>query len=380
MDSRTGILDEKKFSKYFILAVFAIFLAIFLFIIRPFLTQIIVAAALATLFYPLFKIILKLAGGSRGIASFLSCIIIVLSILLPTILISDIVIVQGIKLYKSAGPQTLALIEKLNNSVPLNFSHTAFGQWLVEQGFEFNWQKIVNNSLDLLGNSTAHFINKASKTALGAIFDVFVTVFSLFYFFKDGPKMLLKFKAVIPLSEEYKNKIVSTFSSMVNAIVKGLLFIGFLQAVLATLTLLAFGIKTWLLWGVVMLFTSVIPFVGTGPILIPAGIIAIISGHIWQGITMIVVSTVLISSLDNILRPRIVGSNADMHDLLVFFSMIGGMFIFGPMGLIVGPLIAAIFLTMLEIYGKEFKNHIEYSNVICNSGPQTPPVKSDEKV
>jgi predicted PurR-regulated permease PerM len=148
---------------------------------------------------------------------------------------------------------------------------------------------------------------------------------------------------------------------MTNAVVKGILFIAFLQTALATLTLWLFGIKAWLLWGMVMLILSVIPFAGTGIVLIPSGIIKIMAGDVWQGIAIICISVGFISMIDNVLRPRIIGQRAGMHDLLVFFSIIGGIFTFGPAGFIIGPLFAAVFLTILEIYKIEFQSEIEVS-------------------
>jgi predicted PurR-regulated permease PerM len=110
-----------------------------------------------------------------------------------------------------------------------------------------------------------------------------------------------------------------------------------------------------------MLVLSVIPFVGTGTVLLPAGIIKIATGDVWQGVLIILISVFVVSLIDNLLRPRIIGGKAGMHDLLAFFSTIGGILTFGAAGLVVGPLIAAVFLTMVEIYRIEFHSSISAS-------------------
>jgi predicted PurR-regulated permease PerM len=109
-----------------------------------------------------------------------------------------------------------------------------------------------------------------------------------------------------------------------------------------------------------MLVLAVIPFAGTGVVLIPTGLIKILSGEVWQGITIICISVFFISLIDNFLRPRLVGRDTGLHDLMVFFSTLGGISVFGPAGFIIGPLIAAIFLTILDMYRIEFQEHIAY--------------------
>lgn len=107
-----------------------------------------------------------------------------------------------------------------------------------------------------------------------------------------------------------------------------------------------------------MVLLSVIPMVGAWMVLVPAGIVQIVLGNSWQGIGIILVSTVIISNVDNLIRPRLVGRGAKMHDLMIFFSTLGGIGVFGIKGFIVGPAIAALFLTVLDIYGEEFQAHL----------------------
>jgi predicted PurR-regulated permease PerM len=356
-----GLLDEKTFSKYFLLIVFILSLIAFLSVIRIFILDIVLAAVVATLFLPLYKCILKLFRGSAGLSAFVSCLIILLGILLPVLLISDIVLVQGIDLYHTAEPQVRELIQK---GVPQSILDRVEGTWLgsVFESLAVDWHTVSQNALEMLGATGAKLINKTSRATLRLVINLFVILFSVFYFLRDGEHILQRVRAVIPLSEEYKDRIVSRFSAISRATVRGVLLIALIQSFLGTMTLWIFGVDAWLLWGVVMLVFSVIPFVGTGGILIPTGIISIISGNVWQGVAIICISVFVVSTIDNFLRPRLVGSHAGMHDLIVFFSTLGGIAVFGPSGFIMGPLIAAIFLTVLDIFSIEFQEHIEYSN------------------
>ncbi|MFH0948293.1 MAG: AI-2E family transporter [Elusimicrobiota bacterium] len=362
MERKTGILNEKKFSKYFLLVTFILFLIVFLYMIRVFILPIILAVVIATLVYPLFKIILKLTKNRRTLASLLSCLIILMVILLPLIFIFNLVIVQSVEFYRTSGHEIEGIIQKGSTGIIGEITNSFIGKHLSAYNITIDWKSIIEKILNFFNSAIIKYINMSSVATAGVIFDLFIIMFSLFYFLRDGERMLTKIKDIIPLSDEYKDRIISRFYSMTNITVKGILFIAFLQSVLATLTLWVFGVKAWLLWGIVILIFSAIPFVGTGAVLIPAGIIKIISGDIGQGIAIMIISVFFISLIDNVLRPRIIGQSAGMHDLLVFFSIIGGIVSFGPAGLIIGPLIAAIFLTILEIYKIEFRSQIEHSN------------------
>lgn len=353
-----GILDEKTFSKYFLLVLFILSLIAFLTVVRVFIRDVVLAAVFVTLFYPLFQALLKLLKGRRGFAAFFSCVILLLCLLIPIVIISNLVILQGIDLYHNAVPRVNDLMSRGGADLLDRFHNTAFGQWIAATGIDL--RTALSSGLQMLGANTAKIINKTSRMTIGIVVNMFIILFSMYYFFRDGGHMLKRVREVIPLSEEYKDLLVNRFISITSATIKGTLLIALLQSFMGTITLWAFGISTWLLWGVVMLVLALVPFVGTGAVLIPTGIVKIVAGDVWQGITIILLSVLVISTVDNILRPRLVGKHAGMHDLLVFFSTLGGISVFGPAGFIIGPLIAAIFLTVLEMFSIEFQEHIEY--------------------
>jgi predicted PurR-regulated permease PerM len=138
----------------------------------------------------------------------------------------------------------------------------------------------------------------------------------------------------------------------------GTVVIGVTQGTLGALLLLFCGIKSWLMWGFVMIILAIIPLLGAWVVLIPTGIFQIILGNVAPGIVILAVSLLGISSIDNLIRPRLVGQGAKLHDLVIFFSSLGGIAVFGIMGFIVGPVIAALFVAVLDIYSKEFEQHL----------------------
>ena len=135
--------------------------------------------------------------------------------------------------------------------------------------------------------------------------------------------------------------------------------LGIIQGFLGGLTFWIFGVGSPILWGVVMALLSVIPLVGSWLVLYPAAIIQLIVGNIFSGIGIILIAAIIISNVDTVLRPRLVGRDTGMHDLMIFFSTLGGISLFGIMGFIIGPVIAVFFLTILDIYAVEFKTTLD---------------------
>jgi predicted PurR-regulated permease PerM len=179
----------------------------------------------------------------------------------------------------------------------------------------------------------------------------------MFYLFMDGERIIKKFRQLLPMHTEYQDMIITRFLLVSRATVKGTLLISFVQGCLGAIILLVFGVKSWLLWGVVMIALGLIPMMGTWPVLIPAGVIQMVTGHMWHGIIIIALNFGVVSTIDNVLRPRLVGKSARLHDLLIFFSTIGGLAMFGPIGVITGPVIMAFFVSITEIYTMELKEH-----------------------
>jgi predicted PurR-regulated permease PerM len=166
-------------------------------------------------------------------------------------------------------------------------------------------------------------------------------------------------KYLSPLPEEYENELIKRFFTVSRATLKGTLLIGLLKGALGALTFWIFGIRSPILWGTVMVILSVIPMVGAWLVMYPAAIILIIIGQVWQGIAIFLIAAIIIGNIDNVLGPKLVARDAGMHDLLIFFSTLGGISVFGMMGFIIGPIIAALFLTILDVYAIEFRLQLD---------------------
>ena len=323
--------------------------------LKMFLTPFLLACTFAALFSPFYKVLLKFFRGNRGIGALSCCVIIVLGIVVPVYFLGYLVLHQLLALYQTVEPTVQSIARGENSGFIARFEGNPILVRLT--GLGINWQGAMLDILKTAGATMAKMVNKTSLGALEIILSLFVTLFIMFYLFMDGERIVKKFRRLLPLRTSYQDMIVARFLQVSRATVAGTLIFAFVQGLLGAIVLLIFGVKTWLLWGVVMTALALIPMLGAGTILIPAGVIKMATGHMLQGIVILVLSVGVVSMIDNTLRPWIVGRSARMHDLLIFFSTIGGLAMFGPVGVIMGPVIMAFFVSITEIYTMELDEH-----------------------
>jgi predicted PurR-regulated permease PerM len=324
--------------------------------LKIFLTPLLLAGAFASLFFPFYTVILKFFRGNRVISALSTCVILVLGFMVPIYLLGYFVNHQLQTFYQSIEPAIQAFVKGDNTGILARFEGNPMLVWI--NHLDPTWQNTILETFKTAGAAVAKKVNETSLGALGIIVTLFMTLFIMFYLFMDGERILKKFRQLLPMRHEYQDMIITRFLLVSRATVKGTLVIAFIQGTLGAIILLLFGVKTWLLWGIVMITLGLIPLMGTWPVLVPAGIIQIATGHVWQGMIILVLNFAVVSTIDNVLRPLLVGRSARMHDLLIFFSTIGGLAAFGPMGVFTGPVIMAFFVSITEIYLMELKEHL----------------------
>ena len=224
-----------------------------------------------------------------------------------------------------------------------------------------DYQTYIRQAMQGLSKFLLDVISR-TKEGFAVILDVVIILFTMYYFYKDGPKLISWLKYLSPLDDQHEDSLIERFVSVSRATIKGTLVIGLTQGTLGGITLWLFGFSAPVLWGMVMVVLSVIPMVGAWAVLFPAAIIMMVTGSIWKGVAIILITSIIIGNVDNLLRPKLVGRDTGMHDLLIFFSTIGGLSLFGLMGFIVGPVIAVLFLTVLNIYSIEFKPQLDLAS------------------
>lgn len=348
---------DKNLSRYFFIAVLIGTTLVFFRMVQAFLIPILLAAVFATLFYPLYEAFLRVFRKRRNLASFFTCFVLLLGLIVPLYLVADMVVREAITLYQTAGQQIPDLLKRGEAGPLARLKALPFLRNLrLEQ---IDWDSTLKDAVSSAGSFMATVINKTSRGTIQIVITLFTTLFTMFYFFRDGKDLLRRLRFLIPLDRQYKNAIATRFASVARATVKGTMAIALVQGTLSGLTLWIFGVGSPFLWGVVATFLSIIPLIGAWLVLYPAAFIQIATGNLWQGVGILAVTILVIVNVDNLLRPRLVGQETGMHDLMVFFSTLGGIGMFGPMGFIIGPMVAALFLSVLDIYSAEFKEDLD---------------------
>lgn len=353
-------MQLKNFNTYFF---FIVLIAVSFFAFKmfaPYLSALFVAAIIAVLLRRFYTWLYTKTGKRAALSAAIACFLALFVVILPIVGVVSVVANEAItaveKVMVDGSPeQTLALkvIGRVENMG-------------IVQSFITSPQDILSDedlraTLKDVGQGAVTILQKTSKGFVDSIIWIFVMFFSLFYFFIDGKRIMRRVMDLSPMQNKHEQILIDKFASMTRATLKGTVVIGLIQGSLGGLAILIAGIQSPMIWTVVMIILSIIPAIGAALVLIPMGIVLIISGSIWQGIFLLL-AALFISSIDNVLRPKLVGNDTQMHTLLIFFATLGGLSVFGIIGFIVGPIIMALFIALWEIYALEFKSQLKEFN------------------
>jgi len=206
---------------------------------------------------------------------------------------------------------------------------------------------------------------------------LFIMLYTMFFFLMDGNKLIDKILYYLPLEDHDERRMLNKFTSVTRATLKGTAVIGLLQGVLAGGAFAVVGIEGAVFWGAIMAVLSFIPGIGSALVWVPAVIILAATGQFAKAIGLGVFCAAVVGSIDNLLRPILVGRDTQMHELMILFGTLGGILMFGVVGVIIGPIIAALFVTVWEIYGVAFKDVLP---AVAGSGPDAGPKKSSAEL
>lgn len=346
-------MNQDTVNKSVLVLLLLVISTLFLSMIKHFLMAIFLAGLFSALARPVYLYLEKSFRGRRHWASIITLLLIVFIVLIPLMTLIGIFVAQAIEVGESATPwvkQTLADQSKLSGYLK---SLPFYDQVLPYQ------QQILQKAGEAIGAISKFLVERLSSVALGTVnfvFMSFVMLYTMFFFLMDGDKLIRKILYYLPLKSSDENRMLEKFTSVTRATLKGTLIIGLLQGGLAGLAFAVVGIPSSVFWGAIMAVLSIIPGIGSALVWLPAAIILVINGEVASGIGLGVFCAVVVGSLDNVLRPILVGKDTKMHELMIFFSTLGGIMMFGIVGIFIGPLIASLFVAIWDIYGVAFKD------------------------
>mgnify|MGYP000899215599 CR=1 FL=1 len=340
----------------------------FLWMIRPFLAPIFWACALAIIYYPLHTRLLSRIPNRPNTAAFISLCVCVMVIILPVVLIVVQVVSQAAEAYTHIEKGAFdpgQYLERINSLFPQ-------AQHLLKKlGLDINNLKKTAMDAAMVGGRFAaeHALN-IGQNAAGILLDFSLMLYLSFFMLRDGNQLLELLVRALPLGDARERKLFALFGEVTRATVKGNLVIACVQGALGGLILLILGMPGVLLWAVLMAFASLIPAVGPALIWAPIALYWLATGQYWQAGVLTAFSVLVIGMVDNLLRPILVGRDTKMPDYIVLLSTLGGIALFGINGVVVGPLVAALFMAFWGIFMAEI--HVSGDALIAPANAAAP--------
>lgn len=338
--------DYKRQVRWWVL-LFVTVIALYLcwLMIQPFIGVLAWATVLVIVFYPIHRRLVQ-RTKRPALSALLSCILVVLTILVPVVLLTVAVLNE-----LSGATQNLqaAIVYLLDPNSPVSgrllrwagnyvdIEQIRSGQYLAEQLKGVSGQ-IAGRTLGIIGG------------VVGAIVQMFFVIFTMYYLFRDGDRIFDAVRDALPLERKQAVSIMERAGDVIGASVYGVLAIAAVQGTLGGLAFWALGVPSALVWGVVMTFLSMIPMLGAFLVWVPAAIYLAATGHYVKALLLVLWGTLVIGMIDNFLRPKLVGSRTKLHELLIFFAVLGGLQVFGVLGIVMGPVVLAVTMTLIDIF------------------------------
>lgn len=344
-------MANDRLRRRFLLLLVVLFSVVFLWLISSFLITILLAALAAGIAYPWYRSILPYVRGSRPVASLVTMLSGLVIVGLPLGIVVAMATGEAIKVTQNitpwvqrfaAEPTALApYIERL----PFATQLAPYREQLLTRAGE------LANSL---GGLIVGALSSTTVSTVSFVVNFFIFLYTLFFLLMDGPAMIARIKRFVPLPRADRDRLFDKFLSVTRATLKGTIVIGLIQGMLSGLAFFVLGVPGAIFWGVVMVVLSVLPVIGGALVWVPTAVILALSGNFGKALILVAFCSIVVGSVDNVLRPRLVGRDTEMHDLMILFSTLGGIVAFGAVGFILGPIIAALFQTAWELMDATF--------------------------
>jgi len=353
-------MNEKNLRLVLVVLLVAAVSVLFVAMIRQFLMTILLAAIFSGLAQPLYKKIVAIFRGRRKLASVCTLLLIVAMIVGPFLAFLGVLASQAYQIAQSVGPWIERQVHEPDNITRLIERFPALGRL---EPYRAEIIDKLGQAVGSVGNYLFTGLSNATRGTITFLFHMSLLLYTMFFFLIDGKAILEKVLSYVPLSKEDKSRLGGKFVTVSRATIKGTLAIGIVQGGLAGLGFAVAGIQGAVFWGTMMAVLSIIPGLGTAIVWVPGVIYLLASGHIAAGVLLGLFCALVVGSADNLLRPRLVGRDVKMHPLLILFGTLGGVVFFGVVGVIVGPVLAALFVTIWDMCGIVFSETLP-------SGPQ----------
>lgn len=344
-------LQIRGFSSYFLFFCFLVVLFLFSLLLRPFFSIIIFSAVAATALAPIHRWIFKIVPRPN-VSAMISCLLFVFAVVIPLTALVLILKEEVLSLYASV--QYWFQPGVLDAAFQWSPGHLPYDMYQrLVADIPMQSIDIADQFIGLVRSAADFFVRQSQLILQGSlrfIFGLFVMLFTLFYFFRDGETIILKIAHYSLLPQYQENILIEKIRSLMSIVFYGVLLSALLQGIIGSIGFYLVGVQRPLLLGIFVAFLSPIPYVGTALVWVPTVVLLYLAGDHMQAIFLAVWCITVMSSVDAFLKPLFIGRQANIHPLLMFLTLFGGMAVYGPTGLILGPLVALLVITFSEMY------------------------------
>lgn len=351
-------MDRKYLVAGFFFGVLLLLLYVFLQILQPFYFVLFWAATLAIVFYPVQRLLERWTNGRKNLAAAVVTFLVVLVLVIPLTVVAT-----------TLGAEIARAYERFRGVLSQENMESRLADFL--KMFPEEWHGFAKEKLGIETLSRTDKVEEMLAKAAKAVVTLIPTgamgfikgiaylamlVLTVFFFVRDGPGMVMRIKAVIPLKEDQKDRVLSRFYETLNSVIMGVLITAAIQGGLISLLLYALNIPFPILAGLITFIGATLPIGGASLVWLPGSIILFLVGETWRAVVLLAVGALVISSIDNIVKPMIIGGKAKLPTLFLFLTILGGIRLFGFTGILLGPVILAILLSLIDIYRREYQS------------------------
>jgi len=322
---------------YFLFILFVLAVVLLFFIIKPFLLYLILGIIVVMFLHPVNKIVQKFISN-KVVSSFVMIFIVLALVLVPSIFLVTSVVGQS---------------ENVVNAIRgINLDNLST-QLSEQLSYDINLRELVNPLISKIGEFLTVSFPKFISSLAGIVVGLFVMFFLMYYGFKEEEQLMESFLEFLPMTKQHKKELVIETKKVLGGVLYGQLLVALIQGIIGGIGFWIFGIPNPVLWGFVMTILAFIPFLGTPMVWVPAVLLEFAQGNVWVGVGLLIYSGLLTTNIDNLIKPKIIGTSTGMHPVLVLLGILGGIALFGILGMIIGPVVVALCTLIIKFFNRD---------------------------
>ncbi|HMQ69611.1 MAG TPA: AI-2E family transporter [Ignavibacteria bacterium] len=350
MQKNTDFNDRKQLARFiFLMFLTGLLLYICWLMLAPFISILLWSAILVFIFHPLYKRLMNKTGNHT--VSAISTILVSLFIFIIPLLIISASAISELSGFSGISADEIKMILTDFKNSRLSFVYDYLNRFINTDNFlkPEDIKSVISKLSDIIFSASMYFI----EGAFGVIVGLVISVFVMFYLFRDGDKILRDIPGILPMDKSQAELLFIETSDLINATIRGTLFVALMQGVLAGLIFWILGIPGFILLGLLAMIFSMIPSGGTAFVTVPVIIVLAVSGDYWKAGILAAYAALVIGMVDNFLLPKLIKQKVKMNELFIFFSVLGGLQLFGLLGLFLGPIVLALALGVFKVFRGE---------------------------